>query len=151
LLRVSDICHEAKKDGIKVRGYVSCVMGCPTEGDVSVEQVRYPARALYSMGCHEISLGDTIGIGTTDKTEALISGLSQDIPIENLAVHFHDTYERALENILTALSMGVSVVDSSVGSLGGCPYAQGATGNVSTEDVVYMLHELGIRTNVDLD
>lgn len=134
-----------------MRGYVSCVMGCPYQGEVPLETVRHVASSLYSMGCHEISLGDTIGIGTPEQTNAMITAVSADVPLDRIAVHFHDTYKRALVNILTALDCGVSVVDSSVASLGGCPYAEGATGNVSTEDVVYMLTELGIKTGVDLE
>ena len=148
--RFRPLMSEAFSDNLKVRGYVSCVMGCPYEGEVSAEQVRSTALQLKELGCYEISLGDTIGIGTPRKTQELIEAVLKDIPVTELAVHFHNTYERAIENILTALEMGVTVVDSSVASIGGCPYADGATGNVSTEDVVYVLRELGVETGIDI-
>ncbi|KAG8013572.1 Hydroxymethylglutaryl-CoA lyase [Nibea albiflora] len=130
--------------------YVSCVLGCPYEGKVAPEKVAHVAKRLYSMGCYEISLGDTIGVGTPGSMTEMLEAVSREVPVKALAVHCHDTYGQALANILVALQMGISVVDSSVAGLGGCPYAQGASGNVATEDVVYMLHGLGIQTGVDL-
>ena len=129
--------------GIPVRGYISCVLGCPYEGEV--------AQRLVDMGCREISLGDTIDTGTPAKAGALIEAVSRTVPIDHLAAHFHDTYGQALANILAVLQQGVSVIDSSVGGLSGCPYAAGATGNVASEDVLYMLNGLGNGTGVDLD
>lgn len=148
--RFRQVMRYAYQDSIKVRGYISCVMGCPYEGEVSPQAVRNLALQLKEIGCYEISLGDTIGIGTIRKTKALIEAVRMDIPIEEIAVHFHNTYGRGIENILTALEYGVSVVDSSIGSLGGCPYAEGATGNVSTEDTAFVLKELGVQTGLDL-
>lgn len=150
LERFKPVMEEAKKHGIKVRGYVSCVLGCPYEGDIKPEAVVKVAKALHDMGCYEISLGDTIGTGTPVKTRELLQAVKKEVPVANLAVHFHDTYGQALANILVALEEGVSVVDSAAGGLGGCPYAKGATGNVATEDVLYMLHGMGITTGVDL-
>ncbi len=149
--RFRPVMDEAKKHGIKVRGYVSCVLGCPYEGDIKHEAVVKVAKALHSMGCYEISLGDTIGTGTPEKTRALLQAVKKEVPVTALAVHFHDTYGQALANILIALEEGVSVVDSAAGGLGGCPYAKGATGNVATEDVLYMLNGMGIDTGVSLD
>jgi len=149
--RYKDVCQAAKEANIKIRGYVSCVLGCPYEGDVSANKVADVAARLREMGCYEISLGDTIGIGTPGATVKMISCVKERVPIEEIAVHFHDTYGQALANILVALQMGVSVVDSSVGGLGGCPYAPGASGNVATEDVLYMVKDLGIKTGVNLD
>ncbi|KAF7071733.1 hypothetical protein CFC21_076992, partial [Triticum aestivum] len=130
--------------------YVSCVVGCPVEGAVHPSKVAYVAKELYDMGCVEISLGDTIGVGTPGRVVPMLEAVMAVVPADKLAVHFHDTYGQALANILVSLQMGIGVVDSSVSGLGGCPYAKGATGNVATEDVVYMLHGLGIETNVDL-
>jgi hydroxymethylglutaryl-CoA lyase len=150
LARYRDVTSAAKKHGIRVRGYVSCVVGCPVEGAVHPSKVAYVAKELYDMGCAEISLGDTIGVATPGKVVPMLEAVMSVVPVDKLAVHFHDTYGQALANILVSLQMGISVVDSSVSGLGGCPYAKGATGNVATEDVVYMLHGLGIETNVDL-
>lgn len=150
LERFQPIMAQAKQDGIKVRGYVSCVLGCPYEGDIAVEKVAEVAKILYDMGCYEISLGDTIGVGTPEKAKAMVAEVSKVVPMDKLAVHFHDTYGQALANIYACLSLGVSVVDASVAGLGGCPYAKGASGNVATEDVVYMLNGLGIEHGIDL-
>ncbi|KAM9786558.1 hydroxymethylglutaryl-CoA lyase, mitochondrial [Syngnathus typhle] len=150
LRRFDEVVKAAKEAGVPVRGYVSCVLGCPYEGKVPPEKVARVAKRLYSMGCYEISLGDTIGVGTPGSMREMLAAVSRDVPVKALAVHCHDTYGQALANILVALQMGVSVVDSSVSGLGGCPYAHGASGNVATEDVVYMLHGLGIQTGVDL-
>jgi hydroxymethylglutaryl-CoA lyase len=149
--RFTDVFELARANNIRVRAYVSCVLGCPYEGEIPVEDVIEISRQLYDLGCYEISLGDTIGTGTPLKTKVLIQALAQIIDLDHLAVHFHDTYGQALANIYTALGQGVSVVDSSVAGLGGCPYALGASGNVATEDVVYMLNGMGIKTGVDLD
>ncbi|MBP0578865.1 hydroxymethylglutaryl-CoA lyase [Labrys sp. LIt4] len=137
--------------GLKVRGYVSCVLGCPYEGHVPVSAVVSVATALASMGCQEISLGDTIGVGTPDAARAMTAAVASEIGIQRVAVHFHDTYGQALANVLACLELGVTVVDSSVAGLGGCPYAPGASGNLATEDLVYMLEGLGVETGVDLD
>lgn len=145
--RFEQVVQFALASGLKVRGYVSCVMGCPYEGDIDPEKVKEVSRRLFDMGCYEISLGDTIGIGTMDKTIAMLDTV--DIPVGNLAAHFHNTYERAIENLVIALAKGVSVVDSSVAGIGGCPYAKGASGNVATEDVLYTLDLLGIEHGVD--
>lgn len=136
---------------MKVRGYVSCVLGCPYEGDIDPVAVANVSRALRDMGCYEISLGDTIGIGNPGSTMRMLKAVIPHIPSSELAVHFHNTYGQALSNLLVALEMGIAVVDSSVGGLGGCPYAEGATGNVPTEDVVFMLHGMGIKTGVNLE
>ncbi|KAM6912974.1 hydroxymethylglutaryl-CoA lyase, mitochondrial [Xenentodon cancila] len=150
LQRFDEVMKAAKEAAVPVRGYVSCVVGCPYEGKVAPEKVVHVAKRLYSMGCYEISLGDTIGVGTPGSMAEMLEGVSKEVPVSALAVHCHDTYGQALANILVALQMGISVVDSSIAGLGGCPYAQGASGNVATEDVVYMLHGLGIQTGVDL-
>ncbi|XP_072546152.1 hydroxymethylglutaryl-CoA lyase, mitochondrial [Salminus brasiliensis] len=150
LQRFEEVMEVAKQDGVAVRGYVSCVLGCPYEGKVSPAKVAEVAKRLYSMGCYEISLGDTIGVGTPGGMVEMLEAVKKEVPVQALAVHCHDTYGQALANILVALQHGVSVVDSSVAGLGGCPYAEGASGNVATEDVVYMLHGLGIHTGVDL-
>uniref|UniRef100_A0A0E0BNL8 hydroxymethylglutaryl-CoA lyase n=1 Tax=Oryza glumipatula TaxID=40148 RepID=A0A0E0BNL8_9ORYZ len=131
--------------------YVSCVVGCPVEGTIHPSKVAYVAKELYDMGCSEISLGDTIGVGTPGSVLAMLEAVMSFVPVDKIAVHFHDTYGQALANILVSLQLGINIVDSSVSGLGGCPYAKGATGNVATEDVVYMLHGLGIETNVDLN
>lgn len=150
LQRIQEIVHIAKEQHMPIRAYVSCVLGCPYEGDMSPEKVAHLAEQLFNMGCSEISLGDTIGVGTPLKTQRLIECVSYCMPREQLAVHFHDTYGQALANIYVALQAGIASIDSSVAGLGGCPYAQGATGNVATEDVVYMLHGMGIKTGIDL-
>ena len=141
----------ANRQGIRVRGYVSCVLGCPYEGQVAPEQVAAVARELFAMGCYEVSLGDTLGIGTAGATRHLFETVGREIPRDKLAGHFHDTYGQALANIYASLLEGISVFDSSVAGLGGCPYAKGATGNVASEDVLYLLQGLGIHTGVDLD
>lgn len=151
--RFKDICEKAKSSNgkIKVRGYVSCVLGCPYEGEISPKKVIEVSKKLLNMGCYEISLGDTIGVGNTGKTHQLLSAITEEIPVNQLAVHFHDTYGQALANIYVALQHNITSIDSSVSGLGGCPYASGASGNVATEDVVYMLHGLGINTGINLD
>eukprot|EP01018_Ginkgo_biloba_P003165 Gb_22348 [translate_table: standard] len=151
LCRYRDVMNAAKRLGIPVRGYVSCIVGCPVEGPISPSKVAYVAKELYAMGCYEISLGDTIGVGTPGTVTPMLEAVMNFVPVENIAVHFHDTYGQALANILVSLQMGISVVDSSVSGLGGCPYAKGASGNVATEDVVYLLNGLGIKTNIDLN
>ncbi|XP_034920038.1 uncharacterized protein [Populus alba] len=150
LVRYHEVALSACKLSIPVRGYISCVVGCPVEGMVSPSKVAYVAKKLCDMGCYEISLGDTIGVGTPGTVIPMLEAVIDVVPIEKLAVHFHDTYGQALSNILASLQMGISTVDSSVSGLGGCPYAKGASGNVATEDVVYMLNGLGVKTNVDL-
>ncbi|MFC3532816.1 hydroxymethylglutaryl-CoA lyase [Vogesella facilis] len=151
LQRFESVMKRALAAGIKVRGYVSCVVGCPYEGDIAPYKVAEVARALYGMGCYEISLGDTIGVGTPNKVTAMLDAVSEVVPVAKLAGHFHDTYGMAIANIHTALQAGLRTFDSSVSGLGGCPYAKGASGNVATEDVVYLLHGLGYHTGVDLD
>ncbi|WP_192980948.1 hydroxymethylglutaryl-CoA lyase [Pseudomonas sp. EggHat1] len=151
LQRFVPLMATAKAANVRVRGYVSCVLGCPYDGEVAPEQVASVARELYAMGCYEVSLGDTIGTGTAGKTRALIEVVGRDIPRDRLAGHFHDTYGQALANIYASLLEGISVFDSSVAGLGGCPYAEGATGNVATEDVLYLMQGLGIGTGVDMD
>lgn len=148
--RFRPVIERAQTDGVKVRGYVSTVMGCPYQGKVPIQDVVRVAEALYSAGCHEVSLGDTIGVGTAKQAQAVIKAVAQSIPIDKLAVHFHDTYGQALANIFACLELGIQTIDSSVAGLGGCPYARGATGNVATEDVVYMLHGMGLQTGIDL-
>lgn len=150
LQRFAPVMARAKADGVAVRGYVSTVLGCPYQGEVPVRDVVRVARALHAMGCYEISLGDTIGVGTPGKARAMFKAVASEVPVAALAVHFHDTYGQALSNILSCLEEGVAVVDSAVSGTGGCPYAKGASGNVASEDVVYMLHGLGIHTGVDL-
>ncbi|MFL9813011.1 hydroxymethylglutaryl-CoA lyase [Stutzerimonas sp. VN223-3] len=151
LERFEPVLSKAKEAGIAVRGYVSCSLGCPLSGDVEIAEVVRVSAALYEMGCYEVSLGDTIGTGTPGKTKALIEACASEMPIAALAGHFHDTYGMAVANLHAALEAGVRVFDSSVSGLGGCPYSPGATGNVATEDVVYLLHGLGIQTGVNLD
>ena len=148
--RFVPVMEKAYNSGIAVRGYISCVLGCPYEGNIRPDQVTEVADKLLSLGCYEVSLGDTIGVGTPGSTAALLSTLLTQLPADKLAVHMHDTYGQALANILVALQQGIAVVDSSVAGLGGCPYAQGASGNVATEDLVYMLNGLGIEHGVDL-
>ncbi|XP_078093990.1 hydroxymethylglutaryl-CoA lyase, mitochondrial isoform X8 [Mustelus asterias] len=150
LRRFEEVMKAAKDLSIPVRGYVSCVLGCPYEGNVSPVKVAEATKKLYSMGCYEISLGDTIGVGTPGSMQEMLTAVIKEVPVSALAVHCHDTYGQALVNILTALQMGICTVDSSVAGLGGCPYAEGASGNVATEDVVYMMNGLGIHTGVDL-
>ncbi|EKE76112.1 hydroxymethylglutaryl-CoA lyase [Oceanibaculum indicum] len=149
--RFRPVAERALAEGLRVRGYLSCVLGCPYEGEVAPDVVAGLAADLMAMGCYEVSLGDTIGVGTPGKAAALVERVAHEVPMDRLAVHFHDTYGQALANIYAALDLGVAVLDSSVAGLGGCPYAKGASGNVATEDVVYMLNGLGIETGVDLD
>ena len=148
--RFRPVLERANHDGVRVRGYVSTVLGCPYQGDVPVGDVVRVAQSLHALGCYEISLGDTIGIGTPGKARAMLRAVAEAVPMAALAVHFHDTYGQALSNLLACLEEGVAVVDSSVSGTGGCPYAKGASGNVASEDVVYMLHGLGIETGIDL-
>ncbi len=150
LERFAPVLERARADGVKVRGYVSTVLGCPYQGDVPLADVVRVAKALHAMGCHEISLGDTIGVGTPAKARAMLLAVAAEVPMAALAVHFHDTWGQALANILACLEEGVAVVDSAVSGAGGCPYAKGASGNVASEDVVYMLQGMGIDTGVDL-
>ena len=151
LARFEPIMTAAKNANIRVRGYVSCVVGCPYDGLIDPEQVATVAEKLFNMGCYEISLGDTIGVGTAASVQKMLQAVSARIPTDNLAVHFHDTYGQALTNIYTALQSGITVVDSAIAGLGGCPYAKGASGNVATEDVVYLLNGLGINTGINFD
>ncbi|MDP1652246.1 MAG: hydroxymethylglutaryl-CoA lyase [Rhodocyclaceae bacterium] len=151
LERFKPVMTRARDAGIKVRGYVSCVLGCPYQGAVAVNAVADVAWALFEMGCYEISLGDTIGCGTPEKTKAMIEAVARRVPIRKLAGHYHDTYGMAAANIYASLQSGVNVFDAAIGGLGGCPYAKGATGNVATEDVVWLLQGLGIACGVDLD
>ncbi|MBN8802417.1 MAG: hydroxymethylglutaryl-CoA lyase [Stenotrophomonas acidaminiphila] len=150
LQRFAPVLERARADGIAVRGYVSTVLGCPYQGEVPLADVVRVARALHAMGCHEISLGDTIGVGTPRKARAMLRAVAAEVPMAALAVHFHDTYGQALANIAACLEDGVRVVDSAVAGTGGCPYARGASGNVASEDVVYMLHGMGMDTGIDL-
>ena len=150
LERFAPVLARARADGVRVRGYVSTVLGCPYQGEVPLADVVRVARSLHAMGCYEISLGDTIGVGTPAKARAMLQAVAGEVPMAALAIHFHDTYGQALANVLACLEDGVAVVDSAVSGAGGCPYAKGASGNVASEDVVYMLHGLGIRTGVDL-
>ena len=151
LQRFEPVVEKALKSAVKVRGYISCVLGCPYEGDIDPQRVAEVAQALYDMGCYEVSLGDTIGVGTPGRAKAMIEACARRVPVERLAGHYHDTYGQALANVYASLELGVRTFDASVGGLGGCPYAKGATGNVATEDVVYMLHGMGIATGVDLE
>ena len=151
LERFRPVAEAARKNDVKVRGYVSCVLGCPYEGDVAPQRVAEVAGELYDMGCYEISLGDTIGTGTPGKTKAMIEACARRVPLEKLAGHYHDTYGQALANIYASLEIGVRTFDASIAGLGGCPYAAGASGNVATEDVVYLLQGLGMDTGVDLE
>ena len=151
LARFVPIIEAAQQHGISVRGYVSCVLGCPYEGQVSAQQVAQVAKELYAMGCYEVSLGDTIGTGTPTATRAMFEAVTAYVPREKLAGHFHDTYGQALVNIYASLQEGIAVFDSSIAGLGGCPYAKGASGNVATEDVLYMLNGMGIETGIDMD
>lgn len=149
--RFAPVCEAAKKHGILVRGAVSCVLGCPYEGEIAPSAVADYSAKLYEMGCYEIALGDTIGTGTPAKAKRMVEAVATRVPVESLAAHFHDTYGQALANLYAVLEEGIAVVDSSVAGLGGCPYAKGATGNVASEDVLYMLNGLGIETGVDFD
>jgi hydroxymethylglutaryl-CoA lyase len=149
--RFMPVMERAAADGVAVRGYVSTVLGCPYQGDVPVADVVRVAQRLHQLGCYEVSLGDTIGIGTPAKARAMLAAVAREVPMTALAVHFHDTRGQALANILACLELGVAVIDSSVSGAGGCPYARGATGNVASEDVVYMLHGMGISTGIDLE
>ncbi len=150
LQRFVPVLERAQADGVRVRGYVSTVLGCPYQGEVPLADVVRVAKALHAMGCYEISLGDTIGVGTPAKARAMLRAVAAEVPMQALAVHFHDTWGQALANLLACLEEGVAVVDSAVAGAGGCPYAKGASGNVASEDVAYMLHGLGIDTGVDL-
>ncbi|GAB3036824.1 hydroxymethylglutaryl-CoA lyase [Oleiagrimonas citrea] len=149
--RFLPVLERAHADGVKVRGYVSTVLGCPYQGEVPVADVVRVAERLHALGCYEVSLGDTIGVGTPEKARSMLRAVAEAVPMQALAVHFHDTYGQALANIHACLEEGVAVVDSAVSGTGGCPYAKGATGNVATEDVVYMLEGMGIATGVDLE
>lgn len=151
LERFRPVVQAAGREGIRVRGYISCVAGCPYQGEVAPAAVAQVATSLYEMGCYEISLGDTIGTGTPRTIQSVLEAVARAVPMERLAGHYHDTYGQALANIYASMEMGVSVFDSSVAGLGGCPYAAGASGNVATEDVVYLMHGMGIETGVDLD
>ena len=148
--RFKPVVARAMADGVKVRGYISCVLGCPFDGEVKPSAVANVADMLWELGCYEISLGDTIGVGTPLKAKALLRAVAGTVPISGLAMHFHDTYGQALANLYAGMEEGVRVIDSAAGGLGGCPYAPGATGNVATEDVVYMLEGMGIETGVDM-
>lgn len=150
LQRFEAVMQQAQAHQIKVRGYVSCVLGCPYEGEIAPEKVAAVAGKLYDMGCYEVSLGDTVGVGTPLKAQAMIEVVAKRIPVEQLAAHFHDTYGQGLANLFAVLQLGVATIDSSVSGLGGCPYAKGASGNVATEDVLYMLNGMGIETGVDM-
>ncbi len=149
--RFRPVIEAAQKNSVRVRGYISCVLGCPYQGEVPLENVVNLAEKMLKMGCYEISLGDTIGIGTPLQAKKMVETVAERVPVSNLALHFHDTRGQALANIFACLELGVSVIDASVSGLGGCPYAQGASGNVATEDVVYMLHGIGIKTGVDIE
>lgn len=151
LTRYAPVIRQAREAGIAVRAYISCVLGCPYEGDVDVNRVVDLSRHFTEAGCYEISLGDTIGTGTALQAREMVANVAEGVPVSQLALHFHDTRGQALANILACLELGVSVVDAAVAGLGGCPYAKGASGNVATEDLVYMLHGMGIRTGVDLE
>jgi hydroxymethylglutaryl-CoA lyase len=148
--RFKPVIARARADGVKVRGYVSCVLGCPFDGEIRPQAVVDVAKVLWSLGCYEISLGDTIGVGTPKKARELLRAVAGDVPMAHLAMHFHDTYGQALANLYAGLEEGARVIDSAAGGLGGCPYAPGATGNVATEDVVYMLEGLSVATGVDM-
>lgn len=151
IARFKPVLARAKADGVKVRGYISCVLGCPFDGEIKPKAVADLARTLFELGCYEISLGDTIGVGTPDKAKEMLRAVAANIPTAKLAMHFHDTYGQALANLYAGMEEGVRVIDAAAGGLGGCPYAPGATGNVATEDVVYMLEGMGVRTGIDMD
>lgn len=150
LKRFEPVLMAAKKHHIPVRGYVSCVLGCPYEGMIAPNKVAQIADHLIQLGCDEIGIGDTIGVGTPEKTKRLIEELTKKVPLNKISMHFHDTYGQAIANVYASLQCGITAFDSSVAGLGGCPYAKGASGNVATEDVLYLLHELGIKTGIDL-
>lgn len=150
IARLDDVIKAAIVSGINIRAYVSCVLGCPYEGEIETQAVSDVCAKLKQLGCNEVSLGDTTGVGTPARANSLVQAISSVVPVEQLAVHFHDTYGQALANILACLDAGIRIVDASVAGLGGCPYANGATGNVATEDLVYMLHGLGLETGIDL-
>ena len=149
--RFNAVIDQAQTLDMKIRGYISCVLGCPYEGEVASDTVLMLAQKLFDKGCYEVSLGDTIGVGTAGQASDLVEKLSRQVPVQHLAAHFHDTYGQALANIHAVMQCGIAVIDSSVAGLGGCPYAKGATGNVATEDVVYMLRGMGIETGVDMN
>jgi hydroxymethylglutaryl-CoA lyase len=151
ITRFAPVAEKAKRHGVKLRGYVSCVLGCPYEGEIAPEAVLKVARQLHDLGCYEISLGDTIGVGTPGRARQLVRLVAGEMPIGEIAIHFHDTFGQALANIYACLEEGVAVIDSSVAGLGGCPYAKGASGNVATEDVVFMLNGLGVYTGIDIE
>ena len=151
LARFEPVCEAARVHNIPVRGYVSTVLDCPYQGVVQASETARVSKLLFDMGCHEISLGDTIGRGTPRRAQEMINAVAAHVPIERIAIHFHDTYGQALANILACMELGVAVIDSSVAGLGGCPYARGASGNVATEDVLYMLRGLGIETGIDFE
>lgn len=151
IARFEPLLSRAKEQGIRVRGYVSCVLGCPYDGEIAPAEVARVADILHQLGCYEISLGDTIGVGTPLKARKMLETVAERVPVERLALHFHNTYGQALANILACLETGVSVIDTSVAGLGGCPYAKGASGNLASEDLVYMLHGMGIDTGIDLN
>src|SRR5215469_11069989 len=148
--RFKPVMDRARADGVRVRGYVSTVLGCPFDGEVKPKAVADAARTLWDLGCYEISLGDTIGVGTPTKAKAMLRAVGEHVPMAKLAMHFHDTYGQALANLYAGMEEGVTVIDSAAGGLGGCPFAPGATGNVATEDVVYMLEGMGISTGIDM-
>jgi hydroxymethylglutaryl-CoA lyase len=150
LQRFRQVSEKARAENLKIRGYISCVLGCPYEGEVSIDTIAEIAAQLLDLGCYEISLGDTIGVGTPARAQDLIERVSKSVPIPRLAAHFHDTYGQGLANLHAVLQCGISVIDSSVAGLGGCPYAKGASGNVATEDVLYMLNGMQIETGVDM-
>ncbi|RUR51271.1 hydroxymethylglutaryl-CoA lyase [Vreelandella populi] len=151
LKRFEPVLNRALDAGVRVRGYVSCVLGCPYEGDIAPQSVAQVARALHDMGCYEISLGDTIGVGTPLAAKRMIDAVGQQVPVDQLAAHFHDTYGMAIANLYAVMEEGVSVIDAATAGLGGCPYAKGASGNVATEDVLYLLEGLGIETGINLE
>jgi hydroxymethylglutaryl-CoA lyase len=151
IARFKPVLARAKADGVKVRGYISCVLGCPFDGEIKPKAVADLASTLWDLGCYEISLGDTIGVGTPDKAKDMLRAVAANIPAAKLAMHFHDTYGQALANLYAGLEEGVRVIDAAAGGLGGCPYAPGATGNVATEDVLYMLEGMGVRTGIDME
>lgn len=149
--RFRPVLTRAKADGVRVRGYISCVLGCPFDGEIKPSAVADLANTLWDLGCYEISLGDTIGVGTPAKAKEMLRAVAANVPLAKLAMHFHDTYGQALANLYAGLEEGVRIIDAAAGGLGGCPYAPGATGNVATEDVVYMLEGMGVRTGIDMD
>ena len=151
LKRFEDIMAQAQQINLPVRGYVSTIVGCPYEGDIAPEKVAEVTKHLYEMGCYEVSLGDTIGVGTPIKFKQMLEAVMKDVPVNKLAVHCHNTYGQALANIYTSLEYGINKIDAAVAGLGGCPYAKGASGNIATEDVLFMLNGMNIKTGIDLD